>query len=150
MSEGTAKSGSSLRRFAYYLLVVVIVVCVAFFLIGRYQMGKAERIRLDAEVKLTQATVYIADDTMQNALAAQRDVSNRNWGSARQAMASVVEGVSVMEQIAPKDMSSQIADLKRKAINAQTAVAENSNESLGLIADALQVLQKIKERPLTG
>lgn len=147
-SRATRTSGSSLRRIGLYMLAVVIVACAALFLIGRHQLGQAGRIRREADIKLGQATVYIASQGIDAALAAQREVSDRNWGSARKDIAKVTEGVRIMEQIAPGQMRSQIRHLKQKAADAEKALADDPDESLRSITDLLQSLQRVKERPL--
>ena len=148
MSEASQKPALSVRKVGLYALAAVIVICVALFLIGRYQLQQAGRIRREAKVKLTQATVYIASQASLSALAAQRRVSERNWGSAREDIARVVRGVLVMEQIAPREMEAQVSDVKRNATKAQEAVGASSDESLQSITDLLQSLQAVREQPL--
>jgi Tfp pilus assembly protein PilN len=150
MAEAGKRSGSKWRRFGYYLLTAVIVVCVVLFLVGRYQLGKATDIRRRAEAQLTQATIYIAGQALQAGLAAQRDVSARNWGSARSDMGRVLDGVQVMEQVAPGSMQSRVRDLKKTVAEAQTAVSESSDDSLARITKVLESLQGIKEKATGG
>lgn len=146
MAEATRKSRWNLRRIGLYALAVVIVVCVALFLIGRHQLNKAAQIKRETEVKLAQAIRHIAGETMDRASAAQDQAAKSNWHDARTEMGKALDGVRVMEQVAPPQMRSEIEDVERKATEAQQAVAEGSEESVRIITDLLQSLQGIRDR----
>jgi hypothetical protein len=149
MSDAPRRSGLTLRKLGFYALAVLIVVCVAVFLIGRHQIIRAGEIRRATEVKLIEAMGYIAKQTMDYASEAQLQASRRNWDSARQQMDKVTEGVRVLEQVTPPNKQSEIAQLKRKATDAQNQVTDRSDNASAALADLSAALQKITDWPLT-
>jgi len=110
-------------------LLIAVILGWAMMAIGAGRLEAAKKTRSDAEGRLLIALDYAAREAMREAQGAQVAINKNNLGEAAARLSRANDLVTLMEQVAPESMRSEVNDVRNSLSEAQQQVGARSQDA---------------------
>jgi len=122
------KPGTAGWKVAAIGILIAVVIGLIMIAIGSAKIKRGAQMQKEAELRLQDVLVYVADDAKSEADSMDEDLRYSNWGLATKRLGRLSAAVSLMDQIAPESKRGEMNTIKDSLAQVQKAVEEHAED----------------------